>query len=434
MSIFQLGLVAINYCLVVLLAIVFTQRRTFDIFAFSAASSMLYFFPMLLPTHAGQPSHKYYLVVLVSLLLAGLVFDSLSSKKQNDLDKVKFCVVERTKSCFGILRIAAFITILAFVFQVTEYGLNDLFLSKTVQSRSPYLVQIFNTTLVIGVVAAYAFKARLYLAFFIIFMVLAFLSGTRTAPVISMLACVMCHFWRNPVRPKMFFRPMMLCLFILIFVIGTNGKIIYNKVQTGVTSGEEPTAILLTVLGQIKISSSFHNLRISEPVHVDQMVNKIITTEYSVESNYLLDLPLQFLPFSGKLVDSLHFFSRSLKGTFYATWGEKTGVGASYWGEGIANFGAAGFLIFLLVYLAALFLLQFGLLKAPHWLLPLVFILSAYWGFYIHRNSLFQMISHSKKFIFLYLAISILLALLVHVCRSVAQSSMTKPLSAGNSS
>lgn len=190
---------------------------------------------------------------------------------------------------------------------------------------------------------------------------------------------------------------------LAIAVLGIYGKMIYSVSGALYSQGPDVALNLFRDYQALNMSG----LRGTEPYGIDRMLGLIISTEFRIEPNYLLELPLQFLPLSGRLSDSLHHFSESVKYKFYSDWSDTAGVGATYWGEGYAVFGVVGIFLYLGLFLIVLFVINRGFLSGTAVGSSLYAICGIYWGFYIHRNSLFQMVGHLTKYIYIFLSLYI---------------------------
>jgi hypothetical protein len=136
-----------------------------------------------------------------------------------------------------------------------------------------------------------------------------------------------------------------------------------------------------------------------EPSHVMLMFNRIVAHEMSFDSGTFLWGLLAVLPFSTELGVDPHAFSNQVKARFFSTWGAESGVGANFWAEGYALLGLAGVLIFACLVIGTLWYIDRKVSKTSigvgqaTWLACGVIV-----AFYVHRNSLEQMLAFLGRY------------------------------------
>ena len=150
-----------------------------------------------------------------------------------------------------------------------------------------------------------------------------------------------------------------------------------------------------------EVLSDFSRLERFEPFATQAIFNKILHSGFTIDSSYLLSLPVILLPSSRVFgVSSAHFNTEFQSALFHAN--TPGSMAYNFWAEGYANFQESGVLLFIIIYVSVLFAFQVGLSKSRSiWIHFSILIMSPYWAFYIHRNSLFSILSYEKQFFYL---------------------------------
>jgi hypothetical protein len=120
-----------------------------------------------------------------------------------------------------------------------------------------------------------------------------------------------------------------------------------------------------------------------ESYHTQLLLDLVVRDDLSIPSDYLLDLPLQILPFYGESTGSTHYHSNILKDLYFSGWLEKAGVSSNIWAEGFTAFGWVGVALFFLVYCSGLHLFRVGLSRLHGIPLYAACVAGAFWAGYI---------------------------------------------------
>lgn len=395
-----------SYVLVTFLLVFFIMRRRVDVFFVAFIGSIFYFLPALLPSDKiYEQTIIVYWVYLTSLVAGSVLFDLNYKGKGvrlvSDVNKVFY---HRMQFFLALLSVSFLLA------QVVEYGILDFFTNKQSQERGGYLSTLYAVFVLLGFSVSLFNRVRAWIALFSVLLLFMFVSGSRTQVVISFF-CLLVYWGTQGGEFKKIFGFWSLVALLSILILGVYGKDIYAAISYTVLYGGNYFENLIFISSQ-NGGGLILKLKTSEPFWIDQMFGKIMVDGLVIDPSYLLGLPLQFLPFSGAAGGDLHYFSNTIKYQYFSHWGDSAGVGATYLGEGYANFGIVGLVFYIILANMVLYLLNVFIRFGNAIYSPLLSVLAAYWCFYIHRNSLFQMISHTKKYVYVYLLICVILILI----------------------
>lgn len=369
-------------------------RKNIDLMVTAFLGYLIYFIPLYLP---GTSSFEnvYYVGwgILCTLLLATVFHDNLVKRF-----KVIKIVNKRDVDFTNIIvMICAILSLGSLGIQLINYGISDFFANKQDQLRDAKLHIIFSTSILLGLAFSYQMSYRKYLILFLILLGFIFISGDRTNIFIAFFTLLILS--KKSFNFKQVINKKIVLSIIFLLFIGVFGKDVYGAVSTAYIND---TSIFYAFRGRALESDGIYS---SEPYHIATILNSIIEDDFRVDSTYLNDFLYHLLPNATQFTDTLHFFSNRLKSTYFSDWGDSSGVGATFWGEGLALFSILGLIFFYVIYAILLVVLNILYSKSSINFKPPIAIMGAYWATYIHRNSLFQMISHEKKVLYIFILI-----------------------------
>ncbi|RYF45229.1 MAG: hypothetical protein EOO38_16400 [Cytophagaceae bacterium] len=205
----------------------------------------------------------------------------------------------------------------------------------------------------------------------------------------------------------------------VVLVVGLAGKSLY-----GAFFDYNRGADFATSLGYRLSEQVTNPTRTFEPYHVQSILHFAVIGGDRLDTSYLNSLPLQLLPFSGSLGGDVHANSNAVKALYFSNWSDQSGVSGNFFAEGYMLFGAVGALAFILIYVVMLFPLARALCSKRLVIRLAGAFAAAFWVFYIHRSSLFQIISHEKRVI-LSAVLLVLVGAVINSFRSLAKKSST---------
>lgn len=205
--------------------------------------------------------------------------------------------------------------------------------------------------------------------------VLFILSGDRTQPILILMVIFCLGYCQQKLTFKVYLASGVFACLLLI------GKTLYIFLFTGIWT------LAFTPFGNaIGYSESVSLMHYAE-LSFEQSRN----LDFYLHRVFLVILPISFT--------DIHVFQREYKDTFFSDWSSAAGAGGNIISEIYWSLGWAGFLLS-----GGLYVFLISVLASRRWNIfgALWPILVVFFSFYIWRNSLFSMISHEKKFIYLF--------------------------------
>ena len=377
------------------------RKGYIDVYFVAAIGLLAYFFPYLFI----ESDTELYLLTSIPLMcfLLNYIFSDILIKKP---------AIPQYKETSNLIFISMVFTLLMLAVLIYQAGVIG-FISGQEGSYSLHVYGFFVSALSIGLVLSALHKKKKYFIIFTLLMLMLFITGTRTHLVMAILSLfVLLNLGKKTRIVYLFTKLNYIFIFIFVFVLGVLGKDIYASIAVSILQNSSFFSVLAERLNQF---SFIEILSRTEPFHVAGMFQLIQENNFRINSSYMLDLPFHFLPVSGGLTNSLHWFSESIKAEFYAGWSKEAGVSSNFWAEGFALYGLYGLFLFTLIWNVVLWLFNYIFYKAEGSVKALALLSGVFWGFYIHRNSMFQIISHEKRVIYGY----ILLVLLTLIYKGV---------------
>lgn len=137
-----------------------------------------------------------------------------------------------------------------------------------------------------------------------------------------------------------------------------------------------------------------------EPIHTNMMFHYIIMNNFEYDAWTLLKGTLAFIPGSSFFGIDPHVFSDTVKAQFYGSWGPGAGIGANFWAQGYAVAGLFGVFLFSSLVAFALATLHRGYSRSDGLFRLILLTCAGIIGFYLHRNSLEQLLSFVGRVLF----------------------------------
>lgn len=220
---------------------------------------------------------------------------------------------------------------------------------------------------------------------------LIFVAGDRTIPVIFFSAVIYRYF--HGAIPLSFPRRARVLMIILPFIlpIAAVSKSIYTVLpHYGFT---------LKTVYLIQDNFLAWSEKDFEPTHTMLMFKEIALRGIPYGWGDLLRGLPAVLPFSSYIDIDPHIFSEVVKHRFFSSWGADAGVGANFWAQGYALFGLGGVILFAGLVLLSLLWLERAIARAPSSAVRATLTaLGAIIAFYVHRNSLEQILSFVGRY------------------------------------
>lgn len=375
---------AVALVLLVLSLSVINCRRRFDIFTLAFASCVLYFIPALVPL-SDMPGGAYliYSAVFILVTLAGLVFDKVYPTPSTSADPTALRLFYRSA-----ILVAAPLVLIGIVL-----SLGALVVGK---NEGGGLLH-YSLAVFLGYAFASAALMRKWFVFGLFFLVYGWIivRGDRTQFVIAVIALALLsasvlQLSLGSIVARIRWPAALLAAAACI--VGLVGKDIYGAYFDW-NSGSRYHEALQTRLEATLARPE----RSFEAYHVQSILAKAVLNDDRLDASYLVDLPLQLLPLAGALGAEVHAQSEMIKGLYFADWSDATGVSSNYFAEGFLIAGYVGVLLFTLLYIMGLWVIGLAL-RSRSWAVRLwAGFAGAFWAFYIHRSSLFQLVAHEKR-------------------------------------
>lgn len=405
------------------------KEREFDLFTIGFFSSIIYFFPGYLG-YVMEPvlyrdviklakvniiDETYYVMILVllSVVLFGILNDIL-------LEKASFSnriFTQSIQEAIHITPVLVIISFLSFVL-ILIYKEASLFSGKTIVwsgSSLGLLKIIWSISISYIFVEGTILKRRGLLLYSGVLLIILFLTGDRTVLTIIFLTILLYNFKLH--NKQRLINKINLSSTITIFIFGfliIIGKRIYGSFQHSGIQG-----VFEVVLDKDVYLNGVLN---SEPFAVQNILNKVLLSDFYMGMEYLSDLPIQLLPIPSIFGVESQKFSMLFTDTFYSF--VDYGMAYNFWAEayGVGKWG--GIILFIILYNILILTFNFFInIKDVH-LKTLFLLLGTYWAFYIHRNSIYTILTFERHHIYIYI-ISLALSFFLYI---VFNSKLTRGL------
>jgi len=376
------------YLLAIVLAAIYFARRSVDVFTFAFLSSAIYFSPALLPTYRIEDG-AYYIYLCVLALLVSMAHIQRQVFGNSPLVGKAVDAAEARYFLRGALVIYV---------PVALYWAAD-FVGTTVRSKVDVSGGVLHYAAV--VLLGYVFASALVLRRWWLALVgalhylLLVISGDRTQLVISIVAVLILYSSFQTYTLARLVRRIRLAfvsLAIAAVSVGIFGKDIYGAYFDSL-AGES----FVDALGSRLNATISNPSERFEPYHVQKVLNFAIGYDDRIDSSYLDSLPVQLMPMAGEIGGDVHVQSEIVKSLYFSTWSEDAGVSSNFFAEGFLLFGYVGAVVFSAIYVFGVSVFSWLMTRGRVGHRVLASFGSAFWVFYIHRSSLFQIVGHEKR-------------------------------------
>jgi len=174
------------------------------------------------------------------------------------------------------------------------------------------------------------------------------------------------------------------------------GKGIHAGVQVWNSTGSlsasiEPIRSLLAIRGKEVVMRS-------EPAVTQMILNEIVRTDYYIGPGHLKGVVYQVWPAPSMFGVSSGEFNEIFQADLFPQF--RSGLAYNYWAEGMATGGWFMLLAFTALFIMGLLIIN-ALSESPRLSVRcLALLCGAYWAFYIHRNSLGNIIAYERHLLY----------------------------------
>lgn len=392
------------YVFVAILGVYLLSRRI-DLVTVAYLSAIVYFMPAFLVSYE-MPTMQY---VVYATFFLGLVLCAVATS-------VRFFSIPPSNefecSYEDLLgaRFFGLVSLLSVGTQIAVFGISDFFAYKTEQLRNPLIGYLWSTALAYAFLLALKVKSRFLVSLGGVQYFLLFMSGDRTHVAIAAVSSVIFFLSRDRrcvLRFALDNKGTLLLAMPALFLFAVYGKDVYGSVYVSFAGGGSFWEVFID-----RLAAQNDAVSNSEPYFIQSMLTRVIEAGTSIPPDYLAYIPVQFLPWSGELGGDVHVQSRMFKELFFSDWSDEAGVSSNILAEAYSVAGLVGVIVFCSFYSFVLLLFQYLLARTVGVWRICFSIMAAYWTFYIHRNSILQMIGHEKR-IFYFAVLSVFLIWLV---------------------
>lgn len=390
------------YLTTVLLLFYYFAVRPFDISTLAFLSAFVYFAPGLYSYYSiSNITYAIWIFVLLTIFIAAVTLRPMSEMEMSHF---------RSRQEFHSNKYCSYLTFLSLVFPVcifVVYGPSSFFSDKlSVESKYPVIIH-YSWSVILGYSLICALvKKNLKLILLCIgqyFLIIA--SGDRTQVVVAILSCLLMYSYSKTIRILDFFLKIkyVLALLVLVF-LGVFGKGFYGFIQLAYVDMDRA----LDFFNQMEFANINYLLSGFEPYHTQYILQMAVDTGLTIPADYLLYIPLQVLPWSGEFGGDVHIQSQMIKQAFFSGWSDESGVASNIWAELYMLSSFFGLLVFLMFFYFGIVFFHNAIRRWRGLFCFAAPFMAVLWVFYIHRNSLLQMIGHEKRYIYLTLFLSAL--------------------------
>jgi hypothetical protein len=378
------------------LAVVYQLRnRTTSLWLIAWLSAVAYFLPGFDPSVSYSVEVMAIYCAFFFVLTVGCLFSARhTARHQVPPD------VERDRVAANILLLMS-LALLAI--QVQQEGIAELFFthkgSRSVDGRA---FAAWTATVGLGFVLCVAHRWWKATLLFGVQLFLHLLMGDRTLPVLAILSLiVIVHEGRATIAASTKAGLTISRLgasLLLVLTLGVFGKSIYGALaDTTITGRSYLEALEVRVTGIESVRQTL------EPYHTQSILQHVVSNDFVLDPSYLWSAPLFAFPVSLPANYELHHFSETVKTAYYYAPREIGGIAGNFWAEGYAVGGWLGLAIYLLIFALVLIVFDRWSRRATGFAKAAAVLCGATWAFYIHRNAMFQIISHEKKYLYAFL-------------------------------
>ena len=352
-----------------------------DLFFISILCSMVYF----LPCFFGYVSISYrgsriYEKIDYRLYFIHIIFMTLLIIFRNLKYKLPTVKLTANKVIFDnkLLIFTLYVTWLVLFVGLLLLLKENLLVDKTKLPRGfySYYFTIYNLLLVYSVVANYKSQRHRYIITQIPAILLTIIQGHRSYLVFILLAIIINEFINNK-RNLFKFKYIVVIVFTGIF--GFLGKSIVATMRLGLSLRD-------SIIYIFNLENVTRNITHSEPFLTQYILNKTITTDFTLGFGYISRYILKAFFISPNKTTNIKSFYDAFVDNFFPD--INYGIAYNIFSEPYAIAGLYGVIIFTIIYAVAINILDMLLRSEDDIISSLALSMSSIYSFYIFRNSI----------------------------------------------
>jgi hypothetical protein len=380
------------------------SKRTFDFFSVAFFSAIIYFIPgfygyAILPGfYKSYLIHETYMVmmlVLIGILISGIFNDFRNDRKINDKTL-------HINGSYNMIFIITVITIISFIMMIITVG-GYLFSPSKVEmlQHSNRWVILWTNSTSFGFVLSILMKRKRLSIFFVIMLLFNLYMGHRSTLAISLIA-VFTNYLNMQKRQRFFINNIkfnILVIFTGFFFFA------YKQVHAVLKLGY--WNIVWDRITDLQFY--LYSISYSEPFITQVILNEILKTKFYVGMEHFKSIMYQFILFAPTLGAENISFNTLFQPTLFPE--EKYGMASNIWAEMWSAGGWSLLVIFVVFFVTVIFYANKLLENKDPIIRSVVLLMTTYWVFYIHRNTINYQINLEKR-VFLIWAFSIFISII----------------------
>ena len=370
--------------MLLLIGLLTILRRKIDLIWVLCISFIIYFYPFVddsLSFYSPLGSFEYVIspyTQFVVNVFAGILICYLLLERAGSFKSVAYVKSVGGESCRGYAQVTAALVVLSLVVVIAQSG-GTLFENDKpeLMKQLGYGYKFFSVTTLFLLCLSYFSKWRFGLALVAVALAFDLFLGFRTTAAFAALLFLCLYFsnFRLDLR-RMFF---VLSLVIILFLVSLVFKPLLIVIKTGNSD---------FFLNLLQGENNYKYLTlVSESTTISIVLNEILSTNFSVKSDYLLDVVCQLIPFLSNMLDMpavsfADYYKQGLMGE------EAASFASSFWGAAFASLGAIGMFFVFIAWLAVICILNcrvnrpnVSCFEKSIWMVSGIPL-----AFYIHRN------------------------------------------------
>jgi hypothetical protein len=383
----------------------FAARRRYDLFTLAAVSAVVYFIPGLWGVDLrGIPLEPDVYIVMVgvlgSLVVYTLAFDRRLPRRP----------ATQSATSQWLLRLHAIIAIGVFSYVLITQGVADTFGMSAGRNFPGWLFIAWRVSASTFVVLAFVHRSK-WLWLGAPMAIALYAAADRTG--LAMMALAVAAIWLSTTNRRTVWAhvirlsPIIVAFgFLMLF-----GDLMFVAIRL-LVAGASFDAVASFVVTRMDWNAA---IRYSEPFGTQMVLNEIIRQSFYVGPSHLVGILYQIWPAPSMFGYKSGIFNELFQKTLFPETRSATanwGLAHNYWGEGLASGRWPMYFIFLMIYLGGLSLFNRMTHSRVAGIKALGALMGAYWAFYIHRNSLGNIITFERHILYLAAACALVAILL----------------------
>lgn len=361
------------------------KKRNFDLFTISYLSSLIYFLPAIVGVDIwNQNIHvKTYLVYIIVQLV--IFFGALFN--DHIVIRIKppsFSRIPKYSYYFIFM-----ISISTLFYILLFHGPMVFLASKSDMNMHPYVSIFWRVSSSLLLLYGYLLNNKKFLFFAALMLGLSFIAQDRTAVALALLTLFLLIFSGKKVSFLLKYRRLIPVFIFFTFAImfGKSFHVMVNLLSNGMPLGD-----VIDIISPKDGQSFIIN---TEPFIIQLILNQVMILDYSINNDYLINFPLYLFPTTAPFGVDSGVFNNHIQHDIFIMYKDKS-IAYNYWAEGYANGGWSMLVIFVVVWLLMIMLLNWGIRTQNIFFRGLFSIMGVYLAFYIHRNSLFSIMTYER--------------------------------------